>query len=231
VCNKLGINVTNNNFPQSYCVQTPGAIWQSTTLSSRTFEVNPRIFDFLEEALSDNSNSNFIVGKKRSEVAILFGAKTIVHEYIHILLSLNQVKLKTSNSETNSSIQSGFNVQKLKIGIQTEVLGTNTFDIDEGFTEFLAIYFIFIASNIENTKDNFEIFLQASSYTLQAKKIRDLAILLNDGSEDIKDEIIKLFLESKQNGSFQPIRKFIKDEFKHVLRANEIKCLDFSKVK
>jgi hypothetical protein len=95
----------------------------------------------------------------------------------------------------------------------------------------LAIYFIFIASNIENTKDNFEIFLQASSYTLQAKKIRDLAILLNDGSEDIKDEIIKLFLESKQNGSFQPIRKFIKDEFKHVLRANEIKCLDFSKVK
>ena len=92
--------------------------------------------------MSDNSNSNFIVGKKRSEVAILFGAKTIVHEYIHILLSLNQVKLKTSNSETNSSIQSGFNVQKLKIGIQTEVLGTNTFDIDEGFTEFLAIYFI-----------------------------------------------------------------------------------------
>jgi len=89
----------------------------------------------------------------------IFYMRLLIHEYVHAYLSLNQVKYPKEYGKIFSVAQHGLNVKKtiLKDGIQIKAQ-TETHDLDEGFTEFIAIVMTSSYFGFEIDDKTFEFF-------------------------------------------------------------------------
>lgn len=168
-----------------------------------------------------------------SKKYVIFYTKILIHEYVHAYLSLNQVKYPKEYGKNFSVARYGLNVKKtiLKDGIQIEAQ-TETHDLDEGFTEFIAIMITSSYFGFEIDDKTFEFFLQGGHdyRDITLKVLKMAKIISANPDQSVSEEVIGLFIEAKRLGSIQPLREYVKIKFGYNLSASEVKNLDFSKL-
>ncbi len=168
-----------------------------------------------------------MVSRKQKEDATIFSSKCIVHEYIHMLLSLNVAKYKIhyDNGLCKSSVQSGLTISKSIASFDsTEVKKDSGFrDLDEAITEFLAIYAVIKHSYLLLNQTNLNHFLQASSYSEEVKKLYALFLKINS-----EKSFVRILLNCKIEGRIQPLKQFIKETKGQDISIVQFRNLDFN---